>query len=278
MTDVMLCRFIQPEPSITIGKTGKLLFDTNMPFSELRSDAIIATLNKLVLRVEERFPTSSLRNLCKEVVNVAQKTDEWTADYKRPYILLRIYWVIGGMILLALVSFLGVWLTTEFSGLSDGHLPFEERPGLALFEGLEPAINVFILIGAGFFFMTRQEEKIKRERILKHIHQLRSLTHVVDMHQLTKDPSAILGDFERTAHSPVREMSRYELTRYLDYCAELLALIGKIAALYMRDVEDIEVITAANEIENLTTNISRKIWQKIMIIGQLDCREEEAEQ
>ena len=39
----------------------------------------------------------------------------------------------------------------------------------------------------------------------------------------------------------------------------------------MRDVEDIEVITAANEIENLTTSISRKIWQKIMIIGQMDC-------
>ncbi|MEL6111379.1 MAG: hypothetical protein AAFR20_01120 [Pseudomonadota bacterium] len=242
-----------------------------MPYSELRSDAISSTLATLTLRVEERFPKSSLLGVCREVVQVAAKTDERCAEYQRPYILLRLYWLVGGAILTGLVTFLGVWLTSEFTGLADGHLPFEERPGLALFEGLEPAINVFLLIGAGFFFMTRQEEKIKRERILKHIHQLRSLTHVVDMHQLTKDPTAILGEIKRTAHSPIREMSRYELSRYLDYCAELLALIGKIAALYMRDVEDIEVITAANEIENLTTNISRKIWQKIMIMGQMDC-------
>ncbi len=262
-----------PEPAGCrgIGKVGKFIFHSAMPYSELRSDAITKTLQTLTLRVEERFAQSSLLGVCREVARVAGETDARCADYQRPYVLLRLYWVVGGIILISLITFLGIWLTAEFTGLEEGHLPFEERPGLALFEGLEPAINVFLLIGAGFFFMTRQEEKIKRERILKHIHQLRSLTHVVDMHQLTKDPTAILGDFKRTAHSPIREMSRYELSRYLDYCAELLALIGKIAALYMRDVEDIEVITAANEIENLTTNISRKIWQKIMIMDQMEC-------
>jgi len=268
MTDVTLTG---PICAQGIGKSTEIEFATPMPYSELRSDAIVSTLTTLSLRVEERFPQSSLLGVCHEVGEVAKKTNERTAEYKRPYILLRLYWVVGGLILTCLLTFLAVWLTQEFRGITEGHLPFEERPGLALFEGIEPAINVFLLIGAGFFFMTRQEEKIKRERILKHIHQLRSLTHVVDMHQLTKDPSAILGEYKRTAHSPVRNMSRYELSRYLDYCAELLALIGKIAALYMRDVEDIEVITAANEIENLTTNISRKIWQKIMIMGQMDC-------
>lgn len=245
-----------------------------MPYSEIQEKAIISTLKTLSLRIGERFPTSSLKKVCDEVVEVACKTEDRWKDYHRPYMLLRAIWVIALILILGVVTILGLWLTSEFTGISEGHMPFEERPGLALFEGLEPAMNVFILLGAGVFIMMRSEETIKRRHVLKHIHELRSLTHIVDMHQLTKDPSAILGEYQRTAHSPVREMTRYELTRYLDYCAELLSLLGKIAALYMRDVEDIEVIQAANEIENLSTNISRKVWQKIMIIGQIDCTED----
>jgi len=245
-----------------------------MPYSAIRADAIIETLKTLSLRVGERFPASSLERVCDDIVIVAEKADERWQTYHKPLVYLRVLWGVGFTLLMVVVTILGFWLTEEFTGLGEGHLPFEERPGLALFEGLEPAMNVFILLGAGMFFMMRQEEKIKRERVLKHIHELRSLTHIIDMHQLTKDPSAILMGYSRTAHSPVREMTRFELTRYLDYCAELLSLIGKIAALYMRDVEDIEVIQAANEIENLSTNISRKIWQKIMLIGQMDCYED----
>jgi len=247
-----------------------------MPYSEIRSEAIIHTIKKLECRVKERFPDSSLGKLCCEVAAISELADSRWQEYQRPYYRLRALWVGALVFIMIAATFLGIWLTQEFTAVTEGHTLFEERPGLALFEGLEPTINVFLLMGAGIFFMRRSEETAKRVRVLKHIHELRSFTHVVDMHQLTKDPSAILGNFQRTAHSPVREMSRYELTRYLDYCAELLSLLGKIAALYMRDVEDIEVITAANEIENLSTNISRKVWQKIMIIGQMDCHEETA--
>ncbi len=248
-----------------------------MPFSEICSAAIISTLKTLQLRVEERFPDSSLNLVCKEVVEIARKADARSADYRRPYYLLRGLWAGAFLIVMIVTTILGVWLTHEFTDTNaQGEALFRTRNGLALFEGLEPAMNVFILMGAGLFFMFRSEETLKRRKVLKHIHELRSLVHVIDMHQLTKDPSAILGEIKRTIHSPVREMSRYELTRYLDYCAELLAMIGKIAALYMRDVEDIEVIQAANEIEELSTNISRKIWQKIMIIGRIetDCEDE----
>ena len=64
-------------------------------------------------------------------------------------------------------------------------------------------------------------------------------------------------------------MSRFELTRYLDYCAEMLALIGKLAALYAERMRDSVVINAVNDIENLTTGLGRKIWQKITIISAL---------
>jgi len=65
-------------------------------------------------------------------------------------------------------------------------------------------------------------------------------------------------------------MTRFELTRYLDYCAEMLALIGKLAALYGERMRDGVVIDAVNDIESFTSGLGRKIWQKITIISALE--------
>jgi hypothetical protein len=46
----------------------------------------------------------------------------------------------------------------------------------------------------------------------------------------------------------------------------MLSLVGKVAALYVQDLDDPVVLGAVNDVENLTTGLSRKIWQKIMII------------
>ena len=98
------------------------------------------------------------------------------------------------------------------------------------------------------------------------MHQLRSLVHVIDMHQLTKDPSLVLGGEHDTAASPKRKMTAFELGRYLDYSSEMLSLAGKVAALYAQDLDDPVVVEAVNDIEMLATNLSRKIWQKIAIL------------
>jgi hypothetical protein len=90
------------------------------------------------------------------------------------------------------------------------------------------------------------------------------------MHQLTKDPSLVHGDVTLTPSSPKRRMSFFELTRYLDYCSEMLSLTGKVAALYAQELRDAVVLSAVNEIEVLTTALSRKIWQKIMILRKRD--------
>ena len=52
----------------------------------------------------------------------------------------------------------------------------------------------------------------------------------------------------------------------------MLALIAKLAALYAGRSRDREVIMAVNEVEELTSSLGRKIWQKIMILNQLDER------
>src|SRR5262249_12262124 len=128
---------------------------------------------------------------------------------------------------------------------------------------LEAAVNLLILFGGALWFMITLEERFKRRRALDAFYRLRSLAHVIDMHQLTKDPTIVLTPHRQTAASPQRKMSRFELTRYLDYCAEMLALIGKLAALYAEHMRDGVVINAVNDIENLTSNLGRKIWQKI---------------
>jgi hypothetical protein len=87
------------------------------------------------------------------------------------------------------------------------------------------------------------------------------------MHQLTKDPAALSDDFKPSAHSPTRTLSAADLSRYLDYCSEMLSITGKLAALYAQSVNDDVVVQAVNDVENLGTNLSRKIWQKIMMIA-----------
>jgi hypothetical protein len=86
------------------------------------------------------------------------------------------------------------------------------------------------------------------------------------MHQLTKDPSIVLQAGPPTDASPTRAMNRFELTRYLDYCSEMLSLTNKLAALYAQHLPDPVIIDAVNDIEQLTTNLSSKIWQKITIL------------
>ena len=46
----------------------------------------------------------------------------------------------------------------------------------------------------------------------------------------------------------------------------MFSITGKLAALYAQAVNDEVVAEAVNDIENLGTNLSRKVWQKIMLI------------
>ena len=49
----------------------------------------------------------------------------------------------------------------------------------------------------------------------------------------------------------------------------MLSLIGKLAALYVQKFDDPVALGAVNEVEELTTGLSRKIWQKIMILDRI---------
>jgi hypothetical protein len=107
---------------------------------------------------------------------------------------------------------------------------------------------------------------MKRRRALRAVHELRAIAHVIDMHQLTKDPEWVLARGSETGHVPARTMSLFELSRYLDYCSEALSLTGKVAAVYVQSFDDSVALDAVNEVEQLTTGLSRKIWQKLTVL------------
>ncbi len=123
---------------------------------------------------------------------------------------------------------------------------------IGLLQSLEAAVNLLILFGGAAWFLITTEERLKRQRALDELHTLRSLAHVVDMHQLTKDPTLVLEAHRMGMDGPPRAMSQFELARYLDYCAELLALLGKLAALYADRMRDSVVISAVTEISGAT--------------------------
>ncbi|MEO0981575.1 MAG: hypothetical protein AAFX03_02860 [Pseudomonadota bacterium] len=227
-----------------------------MPYRRLDPDRIIKTLERLSNRVRERFPERGLVKVCDELLAIAREDAERCAWAERPNYLLRFS---IGLLLAALAGGLG-WLIWRYRATSMDMETFHA------FQGVEAVVNLSILVAGGVWLILNQEARLKRGRILDDLHELRSIAHVIDMHQLTKDPTAILDNSRSTKSSYAHDMTEFELTRYFDYCAEMLSLTGKLAALYMRGTRDPVVIQAVNEIEDLTSGLTRKIWQKIMIL------------
>jgi hypothetical protein len=227
-----------------------------VPELKLDAEAVARTIDLLCRRVEERFPDSGLSRVGRELVRIAKQTRERAAAIARPILTVRVA-----------VVFLIVFIATLLAGtLSSLRKPREPVEALQFIQVLESGINDVVLVGAGIFFLVTLETRLKRRRALAALRELRAVAHIIDMHQLTKDPEWVMARGQESAILPPRQMTRFELSRYLDYCSEMLSITGKIAALYVQSFDDAVALAAVNEIENLTTGLSRKIWQKLMIL------------
>ncbi len=225
---------------------------------------IVETIIRLHSRIAERFPGSGLASVCESVAEVAKVTAARAATLARPW------W--GLRLLVGTVIAIGFATQIYFAGFVDWNGIITQAKPMEAAEGLDAIVNLLIFAFGGIWFVMTLEQRWKRRRILAHLYEFRSLAHIVDMHQLTKDPTVVLSGAPPTASSPERRMSEFELSRYLDYCAEMLALIAKLAALYAERSQDRQVTDGVNEIEELTSSLGRKIWQKIMIVSRLDER------
>lgn len=235
-----------------------------MTYRALDEAAIIATGERLSARILERFPESGLSKVAGELVDVAQESSRHIAEARKPHWPIRIA---TGVVIASMLSVVvGIALTAP--------APTSRIELFPLLQIVESAINDVIFLGVAVFFLVSVETRLKRNKALHALHQLRSLAHVIDMHQLTKDPEQLLSPGRGTSSSPKRTLDRFELGRYLDYCTEMLALISKVAALYVQDIDDPQVLSAVNDIQGLTTGLSANIWQKIVLVDTLGERED----
>jgi len=145
---------------------------------------------------------------------------------------------------------------------------------IAAFEWLpvvESLINDLVFAGIAIWFLLSLADRVVRNDLIRRLHRLRSLAHIIDMHQMSKDPAALLpatrpGTVAGDEVVSPRTMSVRDYALYLDYCSELLSLCSKAAALCAEESTDALVLDTVSEIENLTTGMSRKIWQKISLL------------
>ena len=228
-------------------------------YQQLSADHIIATLEKLHARILARFPESGLARVCSELIETGRASVAEAAELARP----NYFWR-GAAAALVIAG-----LVAQIAAFRFLHLERIEGSAPELLQGLEAAVSLLILFGSAVWFVLTLEERIKRQRVLDALHRLRSLAHVIDMHQLTKDPTELRRTNNVTPSSPKRDMSPFELNRYLDYCSEMLSLVSKLASIHAQHFPDGTVVSAINELEALTTGLSRKIWQKIMILQAL---------
>jgi hypothetical protein len=228
----------------------------------LSPELIVKTVAQLRDRIAERFPDSGLASVCADLTETAQATAARIEALARPNLMLR-------SLAVAAVA-MGVAAQIYVARLIDWAGVLHRSDPVGLTEGLDAMVNLLVLAFGAIWFVLTLEQRMKRRQVQMRLYELRAFAHVIDMHQLTKDPTVLLGT--PTSSSPVRHMSEFQLSRYLDYCSEMLALIAKLAALYAARSRDREVVMAVNEVEELTSSLGRKIWQKIMILNQLDER------
>jgi hypothetical protein len=219
---------------------------------------IIETAQRLETRIADRFPEAGLRRVAAELVALSRDIADSARQLEQPIWWLRILTALAVIAGAAVFIFVGTVLPFD---------RFAEGDASDYVQGVEASINTVIFAALGLLALIRAEAGIKRGRVFRELHGLRSLIHVIDMHQLTKDPAALSSAYRPTASSPRRFTNGADLERYLDYCSEMLSITGKVAALFAQSLNDAVVIEAVNDIEALGTNLSRKIWQKITLIG-----------
>lgn len=226
----------------------------------LEPPLVADTIARLKGRIDARFPGSGLGRICAELLVTSQTAAARAEEFGRPILPIRVL----TLLLVALLA-AAICLAVAATGLRWGHVEI-----IDVIQVTEAGLSESVLIGAGLVFLVGLERRLKRSRALEAIHVLRSVAHIIDMHQLTKDPERLLARYSTTSASPRETMTAFELNRYLDYCSELLSLTGKVAAIYVQRFDDPVVLEAVGEIEELTTGLCQKIWQKVNLLQRLD--------
>jgi hypothetical protein len=228
-------------------------------FRSLDHAKLLATIHTFRAKIEKMFPGSGLGEVAGELEAAALSCFREIEQQGRPLWKLRA--AVGAAVLaLLLIPAETLWLQR-----------FELRFGsLAEFvQAADAGFNVLLLIAAAVLFLVQTENRLKRNRTFESLNELRALAHVIDMHQLCKDPGTSrikVEESPRTNPHPKAIKNENDMWFYLSLCTDLLAVTGKLAACFARCQNDRIVLDSIHEIEMLTTALSRKIWQKMSLL------------
>jgi hypothetical protein len=229
---------------------------------QLAADHVGTTVAHLERRIFARFGerglTKAARDLGQLVVLVQSQAEQSHDRLRRRTLVARA----------ASIAIVGATLVALIFGLRSAVLE-----GLARTTDwvplVESVINDLVFAAIAVVFLWAFPERLERRTLLGLLHRMRSLAHVIDMHQLSKDPEQLSPTYEPTAQSIVHGLDADQLYHYLTYCSEMLSLTAKTSALCGEHSSDGVVLETISYIETLTTELSNKIWQKISLLPRL---------
>lgn len=225
-------------------------------------------VDDLRVRITETFPESGLCHNAGLVLDFARQVErEGMTMVKVPSWIRFISWV-GGFAVVGTLFLSGLYVVKTESGI-------ETLPNFL--QALSAVITVFAGATAGFFTMRSIEQSQVRSLAMAKLKTLREMAHVIDMLQLSKSPVAIMFPLEHqdgigAARSNKPTLTLAEMFQYLTYCGELAALIGKLAVVYLSWVHDPIVLATIDDVEDLCSDLERKMLSKLLLIEQMHQR------
>ncbi|MBF0689864.1 MAG: hypothetical protein IR158_19080 [Cellulomonas sp.] len=226
-------------------------------YERLDPAAVCATVDRLHARIATRFPDRNLRHVAAELAGLVSDVGEQEARTRRHEHVARVASLVAVVLVVGATVFALVMAVRDAVAAATSLRAFEWLPVV------ESAINDTVFAGIAVWFLLAVPARLQRAATLRRLHRLRSLAHVIDMHQLTKDPERLRPGFRTTSQSVDVGLDADGLAAYLDYCTELLSLVAKAAALCAEESTDAVVLDTVSTVENVTGGMSTKIWQKI---------------
>lgn len=229
-------------------------------FQRLDPAAVQSTVDRLVMRISRRFPERHLGGVAAELSSLVREVTEQSSADRRQNRAIGVGCQVGA------VGIVAVAIVAVVLAVHDALVNGRGIRGLEWLTILQSGIVDLVYAAIAVYFLMSLPNRLTRRRLLVLLHRLRSLAHVVDMHQLTKDPERLSARFHETDATVAINMDAGELANYLDYCSEILSLVSKTAALCAEESTDALVLDTVSEVETLTNGLSRKIWQKISLV------------
>ena len=152
-------------------------------------------------RIAARFPDRGLRGVARDLTLMAGEVADNALETQRRLRSVRV--AARGLSLVVVVATVAVLAVALRDAVRAGALSTFEWVPL-----VESIINDLVFAAIAVYFLYALPGRLARERLLTQLHRLRSLAHIVDMHQLTKDPERLRPGFRPTAESVDPGLSR----------------------------------------------------------------------